>query len=51
MLAIVETSTDAHSVRSQVGIRSESDCLLGQFDRILWISVSKAEVKEEKSGV
>jgi len=30
MLVIVGTRTDAHSLRSQVGIRSESDCLLGQ---------------------
>jgi len=31
--------TDApHSLRSQVGMRSESDCLLWKFERILWIS-------------
>jgi len=29
---------------------SESDCLFGQFDRILWISDSEAEVKVEKTG-
>ena len=33
MLVIVGTRTDVHSLRSQVGIRSESDCLLGQSDR------------------
>jgi len=51
MLVIVETRTDAHSLRSQVGIGSESDCLLGQLDRILRISDSEAGLKEEKSGV
>ena len=30
---------------------SESDCLFGQFDRILWISDSEAGVKVEKTGV
>jgi len=30
--------TDEHSLRSQVGIGSESDCLLGQLERILEIS-------------
>jgi len=29
---------------------SESDCLFGQFDRILWISDSDAGVKVEKTG-
>jgi len=42
MLVIVGTSKDAHSLRSQVGIGSELDCLFGQFDRILWISDSEA---------
>jgi len=50
MLVIVGTRTDAHSLRSQVGIGSESDCLLGQLDRIFSISDSEAGVKEEKSG-
>jgi len=50
MLVIVGTRTDAHSVRSQVGIGSESDCLLGQLDRTLRISNSEAGVKEENSG-
>ena len=50
MLVIVGTRTDAHSLRSQVGIGSESDCLLGQLKKILWISDSEAGLKEEKSG-
>ena len=50
MLVIVGTRTDAHSLRSQVGIGSESDCLLGQLERILRISDSEAGLKEEKSG-
>ena len=50
MLVIVETRTDAHSLRSQVGIGSESDCLLGQLQRILRISDSETGSKEEKSG-
>jgi len=29
---------------------SESDCLFGQLDRILWTSDSEAGVKSEKSG-
>jgi len=50
MLVIVGTRTDAHSLRSQVGIGSESDCLLGQLDRILRISDSEADLKENISG-
>ena len=50
MLVIVGTRTDAHSLRSQVGIGSESYCLLGQLERILRISDSEAGLKEEKSG-
>ena len=50
MLVIVRTRTDAHSLSSQVGIGSESDCLLGQLDRILRISDSKTGLKEENSG-
>jgi len=41
---------DKHSLRSQVGMGSESDCLFGQLDRILWTSDSDAGVKTEKSG-
>jgi len=47
---IVGTSTDAHSLRSQVLIGSESDRLLGQFERTFWISDSEAGLKVEKSG-
>jgi len=47
---IVLTRTDAHSLRSQVGMGSESDCLLQQLERILWISDSEAGLKVEKSG-
>ena len=50
MLVIVGTRTDPHSLRSQVEIGSESGCLLGQLDRILRISDSKAGVKKEKLG-
>ena len=38
----------AHTLRSEVGIGSESDCLLGQLRRILDISDSDAGMKEEK---
>ena len=41
---------DEHSLRSQVGTGSESDCLFGQLDRIFWTSDSEAGVKTEKSG-
>ena len=50
MLIFVWTRTDGHSLRSQVGIGSESGCLIGQLDRILRISDSEAGVQEEKSG-
>ena len=50
ILVIVGTRTDAHSSRSQVGMGLESDCLFGQFDRILWISDSEAGIKVEKIG-
>jgi len=45
MLVIVGTSKDAHSLRSQVGIGSESGCLFGQFDRILGFQIQKQEGK------
>ena len=35
MLVMVEVRTEAHIFRSQVGIGSESDCLLGQLKRIV----------------
>ena len=41
---------DEHSLRSQLGMGSESDCLFGQLDRISWTSDSEAGVKTEKSG-
>jgi len=50
ILVILETRTDEHSLRSQVGMGSESDCLFGQLDSILWTSDSKAGVKTEKVG-
>ena len=45
ILVIVGTSMDEHSLRSQVGMGSESDCLFGQLYRILWTSDSDAGVK------
>ena len=51
ILVIVGTSTDKHSLRSQVGMGSESDCLLGQFERTLWISDSEAGLKVENQEV
>ena len=44
MLVTVGTSAE-HSLRSQVGMGSESDCLLGQLNRILEISDSEALLK------
>ena len=48
MLVMVGIRTRAHTLRSQVEMGSESDCLLGQLRRILDISDSDAGVKEEK---
>jgi len=50
MLMIVRTSSAEHSLRSHVGIGSESHCLLGQLCKILEISDSEAGLKVEKSG-
>ena len=50
ILVIVGIRTVEHSLRSQVGMGLESDCLLGQFERTLWISDSEAGLKAEKSG-
>jgi len=50
IMAIVGTRTNEHSLRSQVGMGSESDCLFGQLDRILWTSDTEAGVKTEKLG-
>jgi len=41
---------DKHSLRSKVGMGSESDCLFGQLNRILCTSDSEAGEKTEKSG-
>jgi len=49
ILVIVGTSVDEHSLKSQVSMGSESDCLFGQLYRILWTSDSEAGVKTEKS--
>ena len=51
MLVIVGIRSAGHSLRSQVGMGSESDCLLGQLNRILEISDSETGLKVEKSGV
>ena len=50
IFVIVGMRTDEHSLRSQVGIGSESDCLFGQLERILEISDSVVGLKVEKSG-
>ena len=47
MLVIVGTRSAEHSLKSQVGIGSESHCLLGQLNKI---SDSEASLKVEKSG-
>ena len=39
-----------HSLKSQVGMGSESDCLLRQLNRILEISDSETGLKVENSG-
>ena len=49
IVVIVGTSTDEHSLRSQLGMGPESDCLLGQFERTLRTSDSEAGLKVEKS--
>ena len=50
MLVIVGTRNADYSLRSHVGIGSESHCLLGQLNKILEISDSEAGLKVEKSG-
>ena len=50
MLVIVGTRSAEHSLRSQVGIGSESHCLLGQLNKIIEIADSEAGLKVEKSG-
>ena len=48
MLVTVGNRSAEHSLRSQVGMGSESDCLLGQLNRTLEISDSEAGLKVEK---
>ena len=50
LVTVYRTRSAKHSLRSQVGMGSESDCLLGQLNRILDISDSEAGLKVEKSG-
>ena len=51
MLVIVGIRTEAQDLTSQVGIGSESHCLLGQLKkRLLEISDSEADIKVVKSG-
>ena len=45
IFVIVGTRSAEHSSRSQVGIGSESHCLLGQLNKILEISDSGAGLK------
>jgi len=47
---LVRIRTEEHSLSSQVGIGSQSGCLLGQLERIVDISDSVACPKDEKSG-
>ena len=47
---IVGTRTEAHFLRSQVVIGSESDCLLGKLRRIIETSDSVAGLRVEKLG-
>jgi len=49
MLVIVGTRSAEHSLKSHVGIGSESHRLLGQLSKILEISDSEAGLKVEKS--
>ena len=51
MLVIVGTRSAEHSLRSHVGIGSESHCLLGQLCKILEISDSEACLKVDTLGV
>jgi len=48
ILVIVRTRTEAHFLRSQVGIGSESDCLLGKLRRIFETTYSVRGSKVEK---
>jgi len=46
----VGTSTEAHFLRSQFGIGSESDCLFRKLRRIFDIPYSVTSLKVEKRG-
>lgn len=48
VLVLVTIRIDAHFLSSQVGIKSKSDYLLGQLERIFQISDSEKVVEEEK---
>ena len=50
-MLVIGTRSAEHSLRRNVGIGSESHCLLGQLSKILEISDSEAGLKVEKSGV
>ena len=50
MLVIVRIRTEAQDLTSQMGIGSESHCLLGELERVLEISDSGAGIKVVKSG-
>ena len=45
----IGTRSAEHSLRNRVGMGSESDCLLGQLNRILEISDLEAGLKVENS--
>jgi len=40
-----------HFFRRQVEIGSNSDCFLGLFNRIFWISTSEAAVNDENQEI
>jgi len=44
MLVIVGTTTDTHTLINKVGKESESDCLLGQLDRIFLFLVKSFSI-------
>ena len=50
-MVTVGTRSADHSLRSQVAMESESDCLLGQLNRILEILDSEAGLKVKSGGV
>ena len=47
MFVIVGTRTDAHSLRSHVGIGSESDCLFGQSESDVKAKAVKVAVRDQ----